>query len=128
MSRGNVNTMKPHLTTSQQRTSWISTGRRFLMFFAMSAALICHPAWVSASEIPLEGAADAVITSEVKSSLLFNLLLSSNTETRDGVVTLSGRVDTTAEKVLGTSLATAISGVRQVVNNMVISPTLAGSD
>jgi osmotically-inducible protein OsmY len=101
-------------------------GRQFLFLIAMCAAFSCHTTSVSASEIPLESAADEVITSEVKSSLLFNLLISSNTETRDGVVTLSGRVDTIAEKMLGTNLATGISGVRRVINNMVVSTRLTG--
>jgi osmotically-inducible protein OsmY len=128
MVRGNVSTMKTHRTTRQQGMNWTRTGRRFLMCFAMSAALISHTASIAASEIALESAADSLITSEVKSSLLFNLLISSKTETRDGVVTLSGSVDTIAEKVLGTNLATGISGVRQVINNMVIAAALTGNN
>jgi osmotically-inducible protein OsmY len=91
------------------------------LLFILCATLFSNAAFMSASEVPLESAADAIITTEVKGALLFNLLLSSNTKTCDGVVTLSGRVDTTAEKVLGTSLATGISGVKRVINNMVIS-------
>jgi hypothetical protein len=68
---------------------------------------------------------DAAITSEVKEALLFHLLLHSKTETASGVVTLSGNANDMAEKALGTTLATSISGVKAVINNMTVPPTLA---
>jgi osmotically-inducible protein OsmY len=80
-----------------------------------------------ASEPALENEEDAAITSLVKESLLFHLLINSRTDTSHGMVTLSGRADNIAEKELGTSLASAIPGVKRVVNHMVIPATLAGN-
>lgn len=100
--------------------------RLILAFFALSAALFCNTAFLSASDIVLENEDDALITSQVKESLLFNLLIFSKTETCGGVVTLSGRVDNADEKLLGTKLATEIKGVKSVINKMAIPATLAG--
>jgi osmotically-inducible protein OsmY len=47
--------------------------------------------------------------------------------TIDGVVTISGIARNLAEKTLVTKLATDISGVKSVVNNMTIAPTLSES-
>ena len=113
--------MKPRPTTRQPALNWIRNGRQVLLLLILCTTLFSHAAFMSASEVPLESEADAIITTEVKGALLFNLLLATNTKTCDGVVTLSGSVDTTAEKALGTNLATGIGGVKRVVNNMVIS-------
>ena len=64
---------------------------------------------------------DATITHEVKSLILYNLLLNTKTTTSHGVVTLTGRAGSMAEKTLNTRLATEVTGVISVVNNMVVS-------
>jgi osmotically-inducible protein OsmY len=47
--------------------------------------------------------------------------------TTDGVVTLSGIAKNVAEKTLVTRHATDITGVKSVINNMTIGPTLSES-
>jgi osmotically-inducible protein OsmY len=44
-------------------------------------------------------------------------------DTRDGVVTLSGTVDNAALKGRATQLAQQVSGVRAVVDNLVVKST-----
>lgn len=116
--------MNSHTTTSEG-TRRIGKGRS-LAFFALSAALICSTALLPALDMAPENEDDARITSQVKESLLFHLLIDSRTETSGGVVTLSGHADDLAEKELGTSLAAGISGVKSVINNMILPVTLAG--
>ena len=72
----------------------------------------------------------ASITAQVKVALLLHRSTSSvNTKvgTIDGVVTVSGVAKNAAEKTLVTKLATDISGVKSVVNNMTIAPVLSES-
>ena len=45
--------------------------------------------------------------------------------TTDGVVTVSGMAKNAAEKALVTKLASDISGVKRVVNNMAIAPAVS---
>jgi osmotically-inducible protein OsmY len=69
---------------------------------------------------------DASITAQVKVALLSHRSTSSvNTKigTADGVVTVSGIAKNVAEKTLVTKLATDITGVKSVVNNMTVAPT-----
>ena len=64
-----------------------------------------------------EAASDAWITSKVKSTLLFSRNvdgLEINVDTNDGVVTLSGQVDSGAERDLAVELAESIRGVKDV--------------
>jgi len=71
---------------------------------------------------------DASITAEVKSSLLSHRstsALHTKVSTADGIVTLSGIANNDAEKSLVTKLATDISGVTSVVNNMSIAVPVA---
>lgn len=71
---------------------------------------------------------DASITAEVKSSLFSHRstsALHTKVSTADGVVTVSGVAKNDAEKSLVTKLATDISGVNSVINNMTIAPPLA---
>ena len=68
---------------------------------------------------------DASITAQVKVALLLHRSTSSvhtQVGTTNGVVTVSGRAKNAAEKTLVTKLATDISGVKSVVNNMTIAP------
>jgi osmotically-inducible protein OsmY len=71
---------------------------------------------------------DASITAEVKSSLLSHRstsALHTKVSTANGVVTLSGIANNDAEKSLVTKLATDISGVSSVINNMTIAVPVA---
>jgi hyperosmotically inducible periplasmic protein len=73
---------------------------------------------------------DASITAQVKVALLLHRSTSSvNTmiATADGVVTVSGLAKNAAEKTLVTKLATDISGVKSVVNNMTLAPAVSAS-
>jgi osmotically-inducible protein OsmY len=73
---------------------------------------------------------DASITAQVKMSLLSHRstsALKTKVETTDGVVTLTGITKNAAEKALVTKLATDVTGVGSVVNNMTISTTLSKS-
>jgi hyperosmotically inducible protein len=66
---------------------------------------------------------DASITAQVKSSLMSHRSTSAiktKVHTADGVVTISGVAKNAAEKSLVTKLATDISGVMSVVNNMTL--------
>ena len=64
---------------------------------------------------------DASITAQVKMTLLTHRatsVLKIKVETKDGMVTLSGKVSNSAEKDLVTKLVSDIYGVNSVVNNM----------
>jgi len=68
---------------------------------------------------------DASITAQVRVALLSHRSTSSvdtKVGTIDGVVTVSGIAKNLAEKTLVTKLATDISGVKSVINNMMIAP------
>lgn len=83
-----------------------------------------------ADETAFETIDDASITAQVKVALLLHRSTSSvNTKvgTTDGVVTVSGMAKNAAEETLVTKLATDISGVKSVVNNMTIAPALSES-
>jgi osmotically-inducible protein OsmY len=73
---------------------------------------------------------DASITAQVKMSLLSHRSTSAiktKVETTDGVVTVTGIAKNTAEKALVTKLATDVTGVRSVVNNMTVDTALSKS-
>jgi len=81
-----------------------------------------------ADDTPIETIDDASITAQVKVALLLHRSTSSvNTQvgTTDGVVTVSGMAKNAAEKALVTKLASDISGVKRVVNNMAIAPAVS---
>ena len=83
-----------------------------------------------ANETVFETIDDASITAQVKVALLLHRSTSSvNTSvgTTDGVVTVSGIAKNAAEKTLVTKLASDISGVKSVVNNMTIAPAVSAS-
>jgi osmotically-inducible protein OsmY len=71
---------------------------------------------------------DASITAQVKSALLSHRstsALHTSVSTTDGVVTITGIAKNEAEKSLVTKLATDITGVISVVNNMTIAEITA---
>ncbi len=64
---------------------------------------------------------DASITAQVKGALMIHRSTSgigTKVDTRDGVVTLSGKAQSGAEKDLVTKITSDINGVKKVVNNM----------
>lgn len=66
---------------------------------------------------------DASITTKVKMKLLGNKAtsaLNTKVETMDGVVTLTGKATSAAEKELATQLAEQVKGVKNVNNEMKI--------
>lgn len=66
---------------------------------------------------------DSVITTSVKSKILGEKGLSSlsiNVVTKDGVVTLSGKIDTNAHSDLAVNVAKQVNGVNGVVNNLLV--------
>lgn len=68
--------------------------------------------------------ADTEITAKVKAKFLVELGLQSmkiGVDTVNGVVTLTGTVDTKARNDQAKAQASAISGVREVVNQLVVS-------
>jgi osmotically-inducible protein OsmY len=71
---------------------------------------------------------DASITAQVKSALLSHRstsALKTKVETDNGVVTLSGPAKNAAEKSLVTKLAEDTTGVKSVVNNMIIDAAVS---
>lgn len=73
---------------------------------------------------------DASITAQVKSALMTHHSTSAmhtTVSTTDGVVTLGGRVKNAAEKALVAKLASDITGVRNVINNMAIAVPVAAN-
>ena len=66
---------------------------------------------------------DSIITTAVKSNILGEKGLSSlsiNVVTKDGVVTLSGKIDTAAHSDLAVRVAKKVNGVNGVVNNLLV--------
>jgi hyperosmotically inducible periplasmic protein len=66
---------------------------------------------------------DASITALVKTTLLNHRStsgLKTRVETRDGVVSLSGKAGNDAEKSLAAKLTSDVKGVRSVTNNMTV--------
>jgi hyperosmotically inducible protein len=66
---------------------------------------------------------DASITAQVKMTLLYHRstsALNTKVETKDGVVTLSGKAGNIAELDLATKLAKDVNGVKEVKNRMAI--------
>lgn len=71
------------------------------------------------------GTDDATLTSKVKSKLVAqnpSLASAVNVETKDGVVTLSGAVDSDTTKSLAEQSAKTVAGVKSVVNNLTVEP------
>ena len=87
-----------------------------ISLIAISAALV-----ISLAGCERRSASDTTITSAVKNRLAADPTTSAtkiNVDTSNGVVTLSGRVPTTAEKSEAERLARNTQGVTQVINNI----------
>jgi hyperosmotically inducible periplasmic protein len=87
-----------------------------LSFIAISAALV-----ISLAGCERRSASDTTITTAVKNKLTADPTTSAakiDVDTSNGVVTLSGKVPTAAEKSEAERIARNTQGVRQVVNNI----------
>ena len=76
-----------------------------------------------------DAAADAATTAAVKTKLLADTKvggLGIDVDTKDNVVTLSGKVRTAAERTEAIRLARTTTGVKDVVNKLVIDPNYKG--
>lgn len=70
-----------------------------------------------------ESVDDASVTALVKATLLYHRstsALNTGVETKDGLVTLSGKAKNAAEKDLAEKLASDVHGVKKVVNNITV--------
>lgn len=89
--------------------------KRMTLLAALAAALLTAGA--------AEARSDSWITAKVKSKLAAAKDVSAfgtNVDTREGVVTLRGEVDTDAEKTLAGRHAGAVEGVKRVDNRLVV--------
>jgi hyperosmotically inducible protein len=78
-----------------------------------------------------DAAADAATTAAVKTKLLGDTKvagLNINVDTKDNVVTLTGKVKSAAERTEAVRLARTTTGVKSVVNKLVVDPTYDKSD
>ena len=76
-----------------------------------------------------DAAADAATTAAVKTKLLADTKvggLAIDVDTKDNVVTLSGKVKSAAEKTEAARLARTTTGVKGVVNHLVVDPAYKG--
>jgi osmotically-inducible protein OsmY len=72
-----------------------------------------------------KGPDDATLTTEVKTKLLADNPTAAsaiNVETKDGVVTLSGMVDSEASRSRAEQAAKSVLGVQSVANNLTVKP------
>ena len=99
------------------------------LIFTLGLALAMstmHDASAASNDLPQTAGEyfdDSVITTAVKSKILGEKGLSSlsiNVVTKDGVVTLSGKIDTAAHSDLAVRVAKKVNGVNGVVNNLLV--------
>src|SRR5215470_3463683 len=96
-----------------------------LSFIAISAALV-----ISLAGCERRSASDTTITTAVKNRLAADPTTSAakiNVDTSNGVVTLSGKVPTAAEKSEAERIARNTQGVTQVVNNLTVEGAEGGA-
>ena len=78
-----------------------------------------------------DAAADAATTAAVKTKLLGDTKvagLNIDVDTKDNVVTLTGKVKTAAERTEAVRLARTTTGVKSVVNKLIVDPSYDKSD
>ena len=91
--------------------------RLFPLLLALSVALACQ-----------KGASDAQITGQVKSSLSGDAAIAAqpiDVQSQNGVVTLSGSVQTDQQRAAAANDAARVNGVKTVVNNLQVQPQAA---
>jgi hyperosmotically inducible protein len=80
---------------------------------------------VAAGAACKSGPDDATITGSVKSKMAADTNVSAtsiNVDTKEGVVTLSGTVDSATEKSQAETIAKGVEGVKSVTNNLTVKP------
>src|SRR5918994_4762458 len=97
------------------------------------SVVICAAAVVVMTAAPAiaqgDAAADAATTAAVKTKLLADTKvggLAIDVDTKDNVVTLSGKVRSAAERTEAVRLARTTTGVKSVVNKLVVDPDYKG--
>jgi len=101
---------------------------RYILFVFLAVLAFAIPA--HAAKKPLT---DIAITDAVEDEMLFDPGISPapdiiDVETKDGIVTLSGTVDNLLAKERAGRIAKTVRGVRAVVNNLEVAPTVRRSD
>jgi hyperosmotically inducible periplasmic protein len=98
---------------------------------ALSLALACALAGCRTNETPREQVNDLEITANIKSKLASDVGLSTvpdvSVNSTDGVVTLSGSVDSAGTKSRVETIARGVPKVVRVVDNLQVAPKPAGS-
>jgi hyperosmotically inducible protein len=99
------------------------------LLLPLVAALACHLG--AAGIARAQETNDGYIAATIKAALLDNRNTSGtriNVDSRDGVVQLSGFASSEAEKAAATRVASGVTGVKKVVNNVAIAaPTSMGT-
>src|SRR5215218_2315855 len=99
------------------------------MLKRMSVVICCLAVMLmTASHAIAQGdaAADAATTAAVKTKLLADSKvagLNINVDTKDNVVTLTGKVKSAAERAEAVRLARTTTGVKSVVNKLTVDPS-----
>jgi hyperosmotically inducible protein len=92
------------------------------MFRAVLVATVCLAAALTGAACK-SGPDDAAITASVKPKVtMVPGGTGINVDTKDGVVTLNGTVDTEAAKASAEAAAKGVNGVQRVVNNLTVKP------
>lgn len=89
------------------------------------ASILCLAALLACAAACHHGPDDAAITAAVKSKLAADATLAAsviNVETKDGVVTLGGTVNSAADVSKAATLAQSVDGVKSVTNNLTAKP------
>ena len=117
--------MKASTIASQKKTRPFKARARLLAAFAVPAILLLSATLLRASDTVVEMADDAAISTGVKTALLHHLTFNFLVRTQNGVVTLSGSAADTAEKDGNSKIAAGITGVKRVINDMIVSAVVA---
>ncbi len=93
---------------------------------ALALVLVCALVGCRTNETPREQVNDLEITAQIKSKLASDVGLSTvpdvSVNSTDGVVTLSGSVDSATAKTRVETIARGVPKVLRVVDNLQISP------
>lgn len=110
----------PFSALPAHRTTWVPAAKHVFASAALATLLL--------SGCKSNPPDDATVTRNVQSSLSTDSALNGlgiQASAQGGVVTLSGNVQNDAQRTLAARDASAIAGVRQVVNNVMLTPVAA---